>query len=1327
LNSLGRLFRAVPAWLGGIVLFLSYGRGDDEAFVKRLYRRLTLEGFDVWWDRVRMPSRSLTFLKEIREAVHAAERVLVVIGPSCVASDYCRAEWQAGLAATKIVNPVLRLGNHEQLPPELAGLHCPNLSDDARFEDGLAEILRILAEPAPPLGALHGGVPDVPAHFQPRPALTSALASTLLRDDHAPVVLRGPERVTVLHGMGGVGKSVLAAAFARATTTRRSFGDGVFWLGAGRASGEALCERLARLIGVVSEPGSDVATQLSATLAPLGALVVVDDVWQVDQVADVVDALGPACRLLITSRVGEVAAALGAPSVPLDVLSEPEALRHLADWAAVTPEELPVEAVAVATACGRLPFALALNGAMHARGIGWPHLLGALRDAELEYAEQRFKGYPYPTVLASLKVSVDALDSEDDGAGQRLRELVAFHRDGGIPEAAVHRLWAHTAVLTPRHAAKVLATLAGRALIRVDGRRRILVHDLQFDYLKRLSDRSVHERSLLASYEKASGGDWTQVPADGYIHRNLVRHLLDGDRPAVVRDLLDRTTDDGRNAWYESQIAADGVLSYLADLDRVLHVERDEARVLHLQLMRTSARSGPARVPREVRVALLRAGATGPGVALAATAAIADPRRRVTETLAAVAALDEDDPQRESALAECLATVRDRGVQVVAELLPRIALLSPPGQRPTLAAEALDAARRIGVDNYRASALAGIAPLLDGEARERVVTEAAEALRAGVMSASFPEAAHAVLPLRPQVAPALLRAASTISEPFVAALAYEAVVPHLPVEEREEAAREGIRRFEESRANGLWIVISLACHVPDLDLDALVDQAATRDPRQMAALLDRLDDLSADAGWKAAVVTRVTAAAESLEEPSRTMTRIATLARRPPADRASLVTDIVNDVERLRFDTWRREAVTALAPHLDLEGLRRAARFSATLDDAADVLAAAARLARHADASLVDRIGTAIEPLPASRQKLAGLIALAEATTDPARRTALTSAACALVDKLGPGAGAAEVARLCAMLDTTSRERILTTALHTTFALGNPKAFLNLVPLLPADQVIRGYEMMLADAERRSQHRQTTWSDGPVVAQNTTAVVFALEDLAPTLPAPLLHDAATVVNRMEARHWRFVARHHLVPNLDAATRAVWVALLLGPEGESELATGLQADDRPGRFASASCRALARTATVLDGPELARCRQLIAALITRVEPDWLPTVFQAVAPQLDAAFLEAQIERALAHNDPYSALAAARVTAPPRRHELLLRALSRGLALEEIVAALGDAPQSVRDEAWTVLRSAPPRAERKDVASRLAAAAPLAAEGLPAALADSLLRVVTWWP
>src|SRR5688572_9577980 len=82
-------------------VFLSYARADDEDFVRRLYGELTAAGFRVWWDRMSMPGRSLTFHQEIRDAIEAHDRTIVILGPRAVESEYVRAEWQYALAADK--------------------------------------------------------------------------------------------------------------------------------------------------------------------------------------------------------------------------------------------------------------------------------------------------------------------------------------------------------------------------------------------------------------------------------------------------------------------------------------------------------------------------------------------------------------------------------------------------------------------------------------------------------------------------------------------------------------------------------------------------------------------------------------------------------------------------------------------------------------------------------------------------------------------------------------------------------------------------------------------------------------------------------------------------------------------------------------------------------------------------------------------------------------------------------------------------------------------------------------------------------------------------
>ena len=130
----------MPATLPTI--FLSYARGDDgepfnpdTSFVARLHRDLTAAGFDVWFDRESMPSRGLTFHQEIRDAVAERDRLLLVVGPHAVTSDYVQQEWQfAYFEAEKVVTPILRLGDYPLAIKELALLHTEDFRDDAEYD-----------------------------------------------------------------------------------------------------------------------------------------------------------------------------------------------------------------------------------------------------------------------------------------------------------------------------------------------------------------------------------------------------------------------------------------------------------------------------------------------------------------------------------------------------------------------------------------------------------------------------------------------------------------------------------------------------------------------------------------------------------------------------------------------------------------------------------------------------------------------------------------------------------------------------------------------------------------------------------------------------------------------------------------------------------------------------------------------------------------------------------------------------------------------------------------------------------------------------------------
>ena len=83
-------------------IFISYARDDDEPIVKQLYQDLTENGIDVWWDCKAMESRGRTFLQELRDAIEASDRLIAVIGPTAVMSDYVKAEWEHALLFAKI-------------------------------------------------------------------------------------------------------------------------------------------------------------------------------------------------------------------------------------------------------------------------------------------------------------------------------------------------------------------------------------------------------------------------------------------------------------------------------------------------------------------------------------------------------------------------------------------------------------------------------------------------------------------------------------------------------------------------------------------------------------------------------------------------------------------------------------------------------------------------------------------------------------------------------------------------------------------------------------------------------------------------------------------------------------------------------------------------------------------------------------------------------------------------------------------------------------------------------------------------------------------------
>jgi hypothetical protein len=617
-----------------VTVFISYARSDDEAFVRRLRADLTARGIAVWFDRENMPSRSLTFMDEIRRAIDAADRLLVVIGPGSVASEYVRSEWQYALARGKAVTPVLRAGAYGSVPAELSGVHCPDVRVDRPERESFAEIARVLTEPVPPLGRLHGP-PSLPPHFRPRPDDATALAAHLLAEHASTALVDNWRRVTLVTGMGGVGKSVLVAASARSTSVRRVFTDGIYWIDArDHPDSAGLADTLARrLDGRGALAGTPVDERLREALRDRRCLVVLDNVSDVRQLAMVARCLDLPGRLLVTTR--DAGLVDEARHVAITGLSAQAGRQLLADW--IGAEPVGAAADFLLRRCEGLPFALALCGAMAAHGTPLESIADRVAAADLGFLERRFPEYPYPSLLPMLDASLDALRERDAAAVGSFVSLAVFRDGARIPTSTVERFWRRRGTPTDAAVAKQLSIMHDLSVIRIEGSagdRAVLVHPLVHDYVAALAgDPAPLHRDLVAAYRLTGGGDPADGPDDGYYHANLTHHLLRAGLPEIAVSVLTDTP-----SWLRAKQrdpARRG--SFTADVDLVLRSPPAGAgadgpaldALVRLRAARHVAQAGPSYWGGSVLRAMVAVG--DEASALASIRATVDPTVRVRQ------------------------------------------------------------------------------------------------------------------------------------------------------------------------------------------------------------------------------------------------------------------------------------------------------------------------------------------------------------------------------------------------------------------------------------------------------------------------------------------------------------------------------------------------------------------------------------------------------------------------------------------------------------------------------------------------------------------------
>lgn len=301
----------------------------------------------------------------------------------------------------------------------------------------------------------------------------------------------GRVRISVITGMGGVGKTALAVRWAHRAADR--FPDGQLYLNLRGHSPESSLRPvdalavLLRALGV--PPGqtpletAEASARYRSLMAGRRMLVLLDNAESAEQVRPLLPA-SAGCSVLITSRdrLTGLVAREGAQRIALDVLTPREAealLRHL-----LGPELArngPGSLARLAEVCGHLPLALRIAAAhlLDNPCSSVESLIRRLSSGD-PVRELTIRGDEETGVRAAFDLSYQALPAPIRLVFRRLG-LVACRDFGAAAAAAL-------AGVSEQEAAEALDRLAGVHLVEHRGPDRFTMHDLLRRYARNLSE-----------------------------------------------------------------------------------------------------------------------------------------------------------------------------------------------------------------------------------------------------------------------------------------------------------------------------------------------------------------------------------------------------------------------------------------------------------------------------------------------------------------------------------------------------------------------------------------------------------------------------------------------------------------------------------------------------------------------------------------------------------------------------------------------------------------------------------------------------------------------
>jgi len=502
--------------------------------------------------------------------------------------------------------------------------------------------------PATPARTDYYAYIPLPPNYIERKALLSAARQSLLTSEAVVALFSAHQtpRPSAFHGMGGIGKTVIARALCDDPVVQHAFPDGILWATLGQHPDliTLLREWIALLGGEVRSSLLTVnllKNILTSLLHERTCLLVLDNVWDQEHL-EVLRVGGVRCRVLFTTRDARIAYATGASLQSIPVMQEDESIALLEEWTYGALKETPWETKAqIVKRLGYLPLALKLAGTL----LRTQSPATFLDTFSLLQQETKSVIPGNAEVCQTFELSLQALSAQD----RSLCVALAIFREGEpLCRQAIERLWSALAGLGREQSAALLSDLQDRALLeRSAGEegQSIWLHDLLRDLLKiELGEaaRSLHQL-LLSAYRGAQEG-WHTLPDDGYLYDHLVYHLAAADWQDDLHGLFEN------HHWLQARVVQRQYIydGYLDDLQmvwksaaqsaqRALKQHQDSlhlADCLRYALIRVTITSTVGNSLPELVACAFERGVWSLQRVLSVAAKMPDPRKRVRLALA---------------------------------------------------------------------------------------------------------------------------------------------------------------------------------------------------------------------------------------------------------------------------------------------------------------------------------------------------------------------------------------------------------------------------------------------------------------------------------------------------------------------------------------------------------------------------------------------------------------------------------------------------------------------------------------------------------------------